>query len=114
MVRKCRVWLDVAIVTMLVFAAHCFTDPVLNQREIGECEIDEQIDEIVEALYEDWIYRKLDNFMPALEELALLFEGNDPEEMMQRFQKRIQVHNKSLNGKSHPKYGPNSKGKVEV
>ena len=86
----------VATMAVLVFVAHRLTKEVLS--EIGEDVLDEQIDEIVWVFYEDWKARKPVNFMSAMKDLGRLFDENDPNEMMLRLKKRLQVHRQNVEG----------------
>ena len=51
-----------------------------------------RIDDIMWEFYKDWHPKKLDNVMSSMMDLGRLFVENDPNTMMLRLQKRLQVH----------------------
>ena len=91
MPMKCSV-VDVVIIALTLLIAHRLTNEVMSHQEIGEDVLDGQIDEIVWAFYEDWKSRKPHHFMSAMKDLGRLFDENEPNDMMLRLQKRLQVH----------------------
>ena len=84
---KCSM-LDVAIVAVMVFVnfiAYRLTNHVLSHQEIGVDEID-----AIDVIYEDWL--------SSMKDSGRSFDEHDPDELMLRLKKRLQVHRQIVKG----------------